>query len=549
MRILSRRFLKTCREAMFRPKVADSSGLQLSGRQLLLRTLIIKRMLERSVLATDEKHVGILLPPSVAAVLSNAALTLAGRVTVNLNYTHSRETINSCIAEARVKHVLTSRLFLSKMKLEIDGEMVFLEDLPGQVRWYDEVVAAIQAYAVPISILERIFGLNKATPSDLLTIIFTSGTTGQPKGVMLSNDNVGSNIDAADEMFRLRATDVVLGVMPFFHSFGYTGGLWLVLALPPSGVYHFSPLDAVTIGKLCQKYLVTIMMAAPTFIRLYLKRCQPEQLQSLEMVVLGAEKMPGGLADAFQRKFGVRPFEAYGTTELSPMAATNIPAWRSAEKSSNSLKEGTVGRAIPGTRAKVVDPESDAERGVGETGMLLIQGPNVMLGYLNRPEKTAEVLRNGWYVTGDIAKIDEAGFITIIDRASRFSKIGGEMVPHLKIEECLQSILAGELADSGELLDEAGLQVVVTAVPDETRGERLVVLHKASRLSVEQILARMAAMGLPNLWIPSRDSFIAVPEIPILGSGKIDLKRARELAVAELERRIKITGAAVNQLQ
>jgi acyl-[acyl-carrier-protein]-phospholipid O-acyltransferase/long-chain-fatty-acid--[acyl-carrier-protein] ligase len=378
-----------------------------------------------------------------------------------------------------------------------------------------------------VSILERTFGLLDIAVNDLMAIIFTSGTTGEPKGVMLSHENVGSNIDVASQLFQLRETDTVLGVLPFFHSYGFTGGLWLVLALPPRGVYHFSPLDAGTIGTLCERHRVTIMMAAPTFLRLYLRRCQPEQFQTLDMVVLGAEKMPPELAQAFQDKFGVRPFEAYGTTELSPMAAINVPALRSTEASRAAEKEGSVGRAIPGTSARIVDPDSNVERGPNEPGMLLIRGPNVMLGYLNKPEKTAEVIRDGWYVTGDIAKIDEEGFITIVDRASRFSKIGGEIVPHLKLEECLQFILA-----DGSHQDE--LKAVVTAIPDPKQGERLVVLHTALAIPVDRILLRLSEMGLPNLWIPTSDSFVEVPEIPILATGKIDLKHIKEIALTKL---------------
>lgn len=527
MMILSRRFLRICREALFQPKVADSSGSDLSGGQLLMRTLIVKRLLERSVLASDEKHVGILLPPSVAAVLANASVTLMRRVPVNLNYTLPAATINACIAQAGVRHVLTSRLFVSKLELDIDANLVFLEDFPKQVQWYDYVVAAIQAYAVPASMLDRLFGMLEVLPSNLMAIIFTSGTTGNPKGVLLSYDNIGSNIDAADTLFQIRSNDAVLGILPFFHSFGFTGGLWLVLALPTRGVYHFSPLDAGVIGKLCERQRVTIMLAAPTFLRMYLRRCQPEQFKALDMVVLGAEKMPPGLAQAFQEKFGTRPFEAYGTTELSPMAAINVPARRSTAGSAAGVKEGTVGRAIPGTRARIVDPDSNVELEADKPGMLLIQGPNVMLGYLNQPEKTAEVIRDGWYITGDIARIDGEGFITIVDRANRFSKIGGEMVPHLKIEECLQQILSDESPNDEEM------QAVVTAIPHPSQGERLVVLHKATNLPVDEILTRMVAKGLPTLWMPSRDSFVAVPQIPILGSGKVDLKRVKEIANAE----------------
>lgn len=522
---LPRMFLRNCRKSMSRSKVADSAGQDLSGGQLLLRTLIVKRLLERNVLAADEKFVGVLLPPSVGGVLANAALPLMGRVPVNLNYTASSATINHCIQEAGIKHVLTSRLFVTKMRLQIDSQLVYLEDFKDMPTVLDKIVAGVQAYAVPVSILERMFGLTRIRADDLLTIIFTSGSTGEPKGVMLTYHNIRSNVDAIEQMFQLKATDVLLGVLPLFHSFGFTGTMWSVLALEPKGVYHFNPLDARVIGTLCAQHKTTIMMATPTFLRGYLKRCEKEQLQSVDLVVMGAEKMPIDLAQAFQDKFGVRPIEGYGTTELSPVAAVNVPDHRSSSATQKGTKEGSVGRPLPGTNAKIVDPDTFEELDVDQPGLLLIKGPNVMRGYLNKPELTANVIREGWYITGDIARIDAEGFIIITDRASRFSKIGGEMVPHIKVEEILQKICAGGAEE------ETDLQVVVTSVPDEKKGERLIVVHRPLSKTVDQVLAELNASGLPNLWIPSRDSFLEVAEIPHLGTGKVDLKGLKTLAL------------------
>ena len=522
---LPRMFLRNCRKSMSRSKVADSGGQDLTGGQLLLRTLIVKRLLERNVLAADEKFVGVLLPPSVGGVLVNAALPLMGRVPVNLNYTASSDTIDHCIQETGIKHVLTSRLFVTKMKLKIDSQLVYLEDFKDLPTKVDKLVAAIQTYAVPVSILERLFGLTKIRADDLLTIIFTSGSTGEPKGVMLSYHNIRSNVDAIEQLFQLKATDVLLGVLPLFHSFGFTGTMWSVLALEPKGVYHFNPLDARVIGSLCEQHKTTIMMATPTFLRGYLKRCEKEQLQTVDLVVMGAEKMPVDLAQAFFDKFGVRPIEGYGTTELSPVAAVNVPDHRSSEATQKGTKEGSVGRPLPGTNAKIVDPDSFEELGVDQPGLLLIKGPNVMQGYLNKPELTASVIRDGWYITGDIAKIDAEGFIIITDRASRFSKIGGEMVPHIKVEEILQKIVAGGADEEQELL------AVITSVPDEKKGERLVVVHRPLSKSIDQVLTELNASGLPNLWIPSRDSFLEVADIPHLGTGKVDLKGLKSLAI------------------
>ena len=516
-----RRFLRTCRRNMRRVKVADSTGAELTGAGLLTRTLILRRLLRRGVLADDEKHVGVLLPPSVAGVVANAAVSVDGRVAVNLNYTVSSEVMNACIARAEIRHVLTSRSVIEKLKLDIDVELVYLEDFRDKVTLRDKLAAAAQTWLVPVRWLERRLGLNKIDPDDLLTVIFTSGSTGQPKGVMLTQHNIGSNVAAFDQIVRIKRDDVLVGILPFFHSFGYTVTLWSVLTLDAQGIYHFSPLEARQVGKLCRKHGGTILIATPTFLRSYGRRCEPQDFASLEVVVTGAEKLPSEVADVFEQKFGVRPLEGYGTTELSPVVSCNVPPSRMASQFQLGPKEGTVGQPVPGVSAKIVDLDTGEDLGVDQPGMLLIRGHNVMKGYLGQPELTAEVIRDGWYATGDIAQIDAEGYIRITGRQSRFSKIGGEMVPHLRIEEVLGQILA---------LGEDELRVMVTAVPDVRKGERLIILHTGLEKPPEAICRAMAEAGLPPIWTPSPDSFFQVSEIPVLGTGKLDLKRARELA-------------------
>jgi acyl-[acyl-carrier-protein]-phospholipid O-acyltransferase/long-chain-fatty-acid--[acyl-carrier-protein] ligase len=379
-----------------------------------------------------------------------------------------------------------------------------------------------QATLLPMSFLEHWLGLMDLKGDDPITVIFTSGSTGEPKGVVLTQRNVGSNIEAMDQLVNLRKDDVAIGVLPFFHSYGYTATLWTVLAFEPMGAFHFSPLDASQVAKLCKTYRGTLLMATPTFLRNYLRRCHAEDLSTLDVVFASAEKLPVDLSNAFEEKFGVRPMEAYGATELAPLVSVNIPPSRAPDQSQVTAKEGSVGKPIPGVMAKVVDPETGRSLGVDTPGMLLIKGPNVMQGYLHRPDLTAKVIRNGWYVTGDIAKLDADGFIYITGRESRFSKIGGEMVPHIKIEETLQRIVSA---------GEEELKVAVTAVPDSRRGERLVVLHKHLDKSPQQICKELHAAGLPNIWIPSPDSFCEVEEIPVLGTGKLDLKGLKDLAL------------------
>lgn len=522
------RFIEQCRSAGKRIKVADSMNAELSGKDLLLRSLIAKRVLEREAFGADEKNIGIFLPPSVGGTIANMAVSLSRRVACNLNYTLSDETLNYCVKAAGIKHILTSRMFLLKRPYKVEGaEFVYIEELKDKVTKVDKAIVGLQAYAMPTWLLTRALGLHKVKPDDLLSIIFTSGSTGEPKGVMLSHHNVAANIDSIDQLLHLEPKDGMLGILPFFHSFGYTACMWLPMCFEPRGVYHFNPLDAKTIGKLVEKYQATILMATPTFLKTYIKRVEKEQFKSLDIVVVGAEKLPVDLAHQFKEKFGIMPSEGYGTTELSPVAAVNIPDHRSSDVLQKGTKLGTVGRPLPGVAAKVVCPETWQDLGINREGLLLIKGPNVMKGYLHHPEKTAAVVKDGWYNTGDFAKLDEEGFVEITGRQSRFSKIGGEMVPHILIEEHLTR-LTDDPSD-----EDAETRLAVTAVPDEGRGERLVVLHKPLKQSVSEILKGLSNLGLPNLWLPSSDSFYEVEKIPMLGTGKLDLKGIKELALAQ----------------
>lgn len=259
-------------------------------------------------------------------------------------------------------------------------------------------------------------------------------------------------------------------------------------------------------------------MATPTFLMTYVKKCPPESFKSLRYVVVGAEKLKAAVAEAFEEKFGITPLEGYGCTELSPVAILNIPDFEMKRIKQVGNKRGKVGHPIPGVVVKITDPESGASLPPGKEGLLLVKGPNVMLGYLGEPNKSSEVIREGWYVTGDIATIDHDGFVAITDRLSRFSKIGGEMVPHIKIEEEIQKALGA-----------VGTVCVVTSVPDDKKGERLVVLCTVP-VDPGLLAEQLSAAGLPNLWIPKKDSFFQIPEIPMLASGKVDLKGIQELA-------------------
>lgn len=515
-------FILNCRRSMFRPKAADSSGVEVTGGQLLMKSLILRRLLERELLTPDEKYVGLLLPPSVGAVMANVAVPMCGRIPVNLNYSASSAVMNSCVKQCGIRHVLTSKRVTQRLKIDIDAELVYLEDFKDKLRTSDKVVGALQAYTMPVSLLARQLGIHKIQPDDLLTVLFTSGSTGEPKGVMLSHKNVGSNVKAIDEVVHITENDVAVGVLPFFHSYGFTATMWTMLTLKPKAVYHYSPLEAREVGELARKHRATILMSTPTFLRSFIKRCEPQDFAACDVVFASAEKLPVDVMDSFERKFGFRPVEAYGATELAPLVAVNVPESRASTRDRSFVREGTVGRPIPGVKIKIVHPETGEPLPQGEAGMMLVGGPGVMKGYLNRPDLTAEVMRDGWYVTGDIAFLDEDGFITITGRESRFSKIGGEMVPHIRIEELIQQIIQS---------DDEGIKVAVTSVPDPRKGERIVVLHTPLEKTPDEICRELGKQGIPNLWIPSTDSFYEVDEIPVLGSGKLDLKALKNQAI------------------
>lgn len=522
--VLTRRLIRSLRHGGRGLKSVDSTGAELSGRTLLTRILALRRTLRREVLASDEQNVGILLPPSVPGVAVNFALAVDRRVGVNLNYTVSSDVMNKCIKTAGIKHVLTSRRFMEKFDFELDAELVYLEDVKEKVGVWDKLAGGLGGYVFPAAVTERLLGLQHVAADDVLTVIFTSGSTGTPKGVMLTYGNVGHNVDAIDNVVRLSKDDTVLGVLPFFHSFGYAVTLWGVNALPATGAYHFNPLDAKQVGKLAEKYKATVMLGTPTFLRGYLRRIEPAQFKWLDVVVVGAEKMPIVLADQFEKRFGVRPVEGYGATELSPLVSVNVPPSRSVEKFQIDCRECSVGRPVNGVAAKVISADDGEDLPADTDGLLMISGANVMKGYMGREDLTCEAIRDGWYATGDVARIDKDGFIHITGRVSRFSKIGGEMVPHLQVEEELASALC-----EGE--DDDLIRVVVTSVPDTKKGERLIVLHLPSEKQPDDLRKHLSAAGLPNIYIPGRDSFLEIAEIPLLGTGKLDLKAVQDLAL------------------
>lgn len=515
-------FVHEARTRPGREAMADSAKTALTYGQTFLRAIVLARVLKR--LVGPEKYVGLLLPPTVPSAVANVALALLGKVPVNLNYTVSQTLVDSSIAQCGVSHVITSRKVLDKFGIKPEGTLVYLEDVPAQVRLMDKLYGAVVARFVPTALLGRFLpGLLNDDLDVPATVIFTSGSTGDPKGVVLSHRNVLSNIHQMDKSICLLPDEVVLGILPFFHSFGFTVTIWTILCLGKKVVYHFSPLDARIIGDLCEKHGVTMLVGTPTFMRAYLKKCEATQFKALVHLLLGAEKLKPELYDEIKAALGIEPLEGYGCTELSPVIAVNVlheirlPDGRIV----TGNHRGTVGRPLPGTALKTVDPETLDELPTGSSGLIFVKGPQVMVGYLNRPEATADVLIDGWYNTGDLGHVDSDGFLHVTDRLSRFSKVAGEMVPHMAVESAVL-----------DALETTEPCVAVTALPDARRGERLYVLYDDSvTMPPAEIQKRMLAANLPRLWTPSVEDFIRVDAIPLLGTGKVDLHRLKTIAL------------------
>lgn len=520
MHPLSRSVIRLGRKRRCGVVLHDTMRGSVRGYKALAGAVILARALAKNW--GEQKTVGILLPPSVVGALVNMAAAISHRTIVNLNYTTGRAGIEAACKQSKLKTVITSRKFEEKAKLEMpEGvELVYMEDIAKTITAGARFKGLLYSLFWPCWWLtKKCKALPKPNMDDIATIIFSSGSTGEPKGVMISHFNLITNVDGASQILHISRKDQVLHMLPFFHTFG-TLLLWLGTHCRTGLCFLPNPLDTEAVGEMVEMSSATVLVATPTFLQMYAKRVPPEQFGSLRMVVSGAEKLQRKFADSFKDTFGIGILEGYGTTECSPVISVNVDDERGAGVYQKGNKPGTVGHPFPGVIVRVVDPDTGEEQPTGEAGMLLVKGPNVMQGYLNEPEKTAEVLKDGWYRTGDIVKLDEDGYITITDRLSRFSKIGGEMIPHGLIEDHLLECL-----DCNEKI------LAVTAIPDDRKGERIVVVHQPMNCEPLELIKKLKNMGLPGIYIPRESDFVEVKELPLLGTGKMDLKALKVIAL------------------
>jgi acyl-[acyl-carrier-protein]-phospholipid O-acyltransferase/long-chain-fatty-acid--[acyl-carrier-protein] ligase len=476
---------------------------------------------------TDQPRVAIVLPPGKGGLIANLAVLFAGKTPVNLNFTAGPEAIRSCIRQAGVDRFITADPFVRKISTfpwPPNRDLILIERILPTLK-KKIVTWAIVSKLLPVPVLGFLLGLNKRRGDDEATLLFTSGSSGEPKGVVLSHRNVLANVTQFASRLDLPKHSAILGCLPLFHSFGCTVTLWFPIIEGVNLVTYPSPLETKRLAELIALHQINVFLSTPTFLRGYMKRIDPAQLSSLRLVVTGAEKLPQSLANAFEEKFGIRPQEGYGLTETSPATNVNLPDPEPDHEAVTipCSRNGSVGQMLPGLAIKITDPATDQAIPINRQGIIWFKGANVFPGYLGDPKKSAEVLKDGWFRTGDVGRVDDDGFLYIEGRISRFSKIAGEMVPHETVEAAINKVLG--------LDGETERRIAVVGIPDEQKGEAILLLSTIAGPALEQecidLRYKLLDEGLSSLWCPKH--IVPVHEIPVLASGKLDIKGCETL--------------------
>ncbi len=469
-----------------------------------------------------DERIAIVLPASKGSMVANLAVTLADKVPVDLNFTMGRAANESCCKRASLRVAISATQFMERLKDFPWPERVLkLDELMPRMK-RQIFFQWMMSILLPARLLLRLLKIPKEGGHKEAVLLFTSGSTGEPKGAVISHRNVVGNVSQFRQLLDATKDDAILASLPFFHTFGSTVTLWYPIIEGVRIVTYPNPLEATKNAALIERYKLTLLLATPTFLRGYLRKVEPDKLRSLRLVITGAEKLPLELAKNFEERFKQRVFEGYGLTETSPVVSVNLPEPQSTkpgEQVQPSSQLGSVGKMAPGIAAEIRHPETGAKLSLHESGMLWLRGVNIFEGYLHDAERTGDVLQDGWLNTGDLGRFDEDGFLYIEGRLSRFSKIGGEMVPHETIED--------KIVDSLDLSGRDERTIAIVGVQDEAKGEALVLLS-AVDIDLAELRSKLHDAGVPNLWIPKQVQ--RVESIPVLASGKLDLKKCNELA-------------------
>lgn len=476
----------------------------------------------------NQKRIGIALPACFPGVVVNLAVQMAGKSSVNINFTTGSDSAKACLAKAGIECIIGSRKVREKVSAHAPDfpwtdNFVDIGDILKSIGKKGILPHLIAARTLSGKLICSLYGIPKEGGNKEASIIFTSGSEAAPKAAVLTHRNLSANAKQMIEIGIVHEGDVLHSNLPLFHSFGQSIQVWFTMIYGIGQVMVQSPLEVQANLEAARRGKSTIMISTPTFLRSYYKKGSPADFPCLKCVIGGAEKTPDGFIDAWNAKFPqVAYLEGYGLTEASPVVSVNLPAGLKRGKlcpQPSAIKEASVGEIFPGMMARVADPDSGEILPVGEVGLLQLKGASIFGGYLNQPEENAKKLSDGWLNTGDLAALDSDGFIFIKGRLSRFSKIGGEMVPHSGVEEAIVRVLG--LQDSELPLIAIGSKV------DPAKGEALVLLS-AVDIDVPQLRRLLTEAGLPNLWIPKH--VMRVDAIPLLGTGKLDLGKIHKIS-------------------
>jgi acyl-[acyl-carrier-protein]-phospholipid O-acyltransferase/long-chain-fatty-acid--[acyl-carrier-protein] ligase len=521
-------WLKTAKRMGFRMASTDVIGVPLGHHKFVTATFRFAALIKKY--SKDEQNIGLLLPTSTGGAVTNMAVLTLGKTIVNINFTASKEAIQAAVKKADIQTVYTSTKFVKKLeKRGIDIQeilqgtrLLYLEELKEEISRISMLSTLMLVILLPTSVLRSLY-IKPIDTKTTAAILFSSGSEGEPKGIELSHRNLSTNARQVADVLNTKENDVMMSTLPTFHAFGLLASTLMPLTEGIPIVCHSDPTDVVNIAKGIARHEATIMFGTSTFLRLYIKnrRIHPLMLQTLRLVIAGAEKLNPDIREAFTLKFKKDILEGYGTTETSPVASVNVPNQLDTSywKVQLGNKKGTIGMPLPGTSFRIVDPASLEELPTGEDGLILIAGPQVMKGYLHDPEKTAEVIihlgQQRWYNTGDKGHLDEDGFLTIVDRYSRFAKLGGEMISLTAVEEQVR-----------KALNEPELETVAVNIPDEKKGEKIILLI-AREIDGKELRRALIEAETNPLMIPAEVR--TVEEIPKLGSGKTDFNNARKM--------------------
>lgn len=500
--------------------------------KLLGAAVALSRELKKLV---SQPRLGIILPPGKGGMVANYACILAGIVPVNINYTSSESTFRSLVRQSGIKFFLTARAFMNKLPQfpwPDEGSLLHIDQILKGIGLPKIGMWVAFARFAPMPVVAHTLELDKRHGDDEAALIFTSGSSGEPKGVPFTHRMIIANMSQMLSKVWLPPGSRFLCSLPIFHSFGLTVSTLLPPIYGYGMVTYPSPLEAKTLNDLIEKHDCRLVVTTPTFARSMLRKAHAHSYDSVAYFIVGAEKLQKIIADEFDSKCNVKILEGYGLTETAPVCGVNLPDAPPSDEQPYYVPGynfGTVGHVLPGLAVRITDPDDDSRAlPLTEQGMIWLKGANVFRGYIGREELNAKLFRDGWFKTGDLGSVDLNGFLSLGGRRSRFSKVAGEMVPHEVVETAIEAYVQQrcEVADPGTRM------VAIVGVPDAQKGEALVLLSAAHHGQLPQTLdairAHLVSEGLPRLWCPRE--IIPVESIPALPTGKLDLRGCQMLA-------------------